>query len=260
MKKLLKIIDFKKKRVWMTAVGCIVWLVLSSIHSTPILTYHHIDYRDRQWKLSVSPEAFRKQMEFLKAHQYKVLGLSDYIDRLKHKKYIPKKAVVITFDNGYDNNFIHAFPVLKKLGFPATIFVQVGGINRRSYMTDEDLMILADNGIEIGSYTIHHGYLPNLGTEAKTKEIYDSKSMLELLIKSPVTLFCYPGGGLDEESRKMVEDAGYEGAVISSSARKIPTKDPYALKRIRISRSADNLFVFWFKISGFYTLIEELRG
>lgn len=260
MKKLLPNIRFSKKRIWVAVSILAVWIILSSQYSTPILMYHHIDYRDQQWKLSVSPESFAKQMEFLKAHQYKVLSLSDYVDRLKHKKHIPKKAVVITFDDGYDNNFINAFPVLKKMGFPATVFIQADGVNRKGYMTDEDIMILLDNEIEIGSHTIHHGFLPNLDTEAKRKEIYDSKSMLEMIIRNPVTLFAYPGGGIDEESRKMVMDAGYEGAVATAPGHQFGAKDPFALKRIRISRTADNLFVFWIKISGFYSLIEEIRG
>lgn len=233
---------------------------LSRAYMTPILMYHHVDERWQEWKLSVSPDSFERQMEFLKAHRYNVLSLGDYIDLLKNKKPIPKKSVVITFDDGYDNNFTEAFPILKKMQFPATIFIQVDGVGRKGYMTWDDILILIENGIEIGSHTVHHGFLPNLSEEEMKKEICESKAQLETHLQRPVPLFSYPGGGFTPAARQAVIDAGYAGAVATHPKHHYPNLDPYALKRIRISRTSDNLFVFWFQLSGFYTYYEEFRG
>lgn len=233
---------------------------LSGAYLTPILMYHHIDNRSQEWKLSVSPESFARQMEFLKAHRYRVMPLSEYIELLKTGKKIPKKSVVITFDDGYDDNFTNAFPVLKKMGFPATIFVQVDGIDREGYMASEDLLILMENGIEIGSNTTHHSWLPDLKGAELEQEIAGSKAFLERKFDDPVTLFAYPGGGFTREARQRVVEAGYEGAVVTHPGPGYPNRDPFALKRIRIARSADHLLVFWLKVSGFYTYFDEWRG
>jgi peptidoglycan/xylan/chitin deacetylase (PgdA/CDA1 family) len=249
-----------KKWVFLILLGIAAYGGLSRAYVTPILMYHHIDHRDQEWKLSVSPESFERQMEFLKAHQYKVLSLSEYIEMLQKKQPVPKKSVVITFDDGYDNNFINAFPVLRKMGFPATIFIQEDGINRQGYMTQDDIMILLENDIEIGSHTVHHGFLPDLSPEGRNYEIARSKTLLEQRFHRPIELFSYPGGGFNETVRQDVILAGYKGAAATHPGWGYPSADPYALKRIRVSRTADNLFVFWIQLSGFYTLIEELRG
>ena len=91
-------------------------------------------------------------------------------------------------------------------------------------------------------------------------EIRQSKIELERLLNREAETFAYPGGGFNVRVRQAVIDAGYLGAVATHPGSDYPDRDPYALKRIRISRSCDNLFVFWFKISGFYTIIEEWRG
>jgi peptidoglycan/xylan/chitin deacetylase (PgdA/CDA1 family) len=247
---------------WIVALAVLLagFAFMSRAYTTPILMYHHIDERAQEWKLSVSPESFSRQMEFLKAHQYRVLSLSDYIDRIKNKKQIPHKSVVITFDDGYDNNFLEAFPVLKKMGFPAIIFIQVDGVGRRGYMSWDDIVILLENGIDIGSHTVHHGFLPDLSAEDARNEIYESKAVLESRLQRPIPLFSYPGGGFTPAVRQQVIDAGYLGATATHPGREYPNLDPYALKRIRISRTSDNLFVFWLQLSGFYTLYEEIRG
>lgn len=240
----------------------LVWAALNRSYMTPILMYHHVDERWQEWKLSVSPESFTRQMEFLKAHRYRVLPLAEYIELLKNKKPIPRKSVVITFDDGYDNNFTEAFPVLKKMGFPATIFVQVGAVGKKGYMTWDDIMILLENGIDIGSHTVDHGFLPDLSDAEARREIYESKALLENRLQRPITTFSYPGGGFNAAARQHVIDAGYVGATAThpGAHKPYPDDDPYALKRIRISRTSDNLFVFWLQLSGFYTHYEEIRG
>lgn len=234
--------------------------ISSGHYATPILMYHHIDGRAAEWKLSVAPEQFEKQMKFLKEHNYQVMSLKTYIGKIKSGEKVRHKTVVLTFDDGYDNNYTEAYPVLKKYGFPATIFIQVDGIGRDGYMTEDQIRELIENGIEIGSHTMHHGFLPNLSHEQKALEIYDSKNELEARFGIPIDVFSYPGGGFDAESREMVIDAGYIGATATHPGWDYPNLDPYALKRIRVSRTADNPIVFWLQLTGLYTFYEELRG
>jgi peptidoglycan/xylan/chitin deacetylase (PgdA/CDA1 family) len=225
----------------------------------PILMYHHIDHRSDDWKLSVSPENFKRQMDFLKAHQYKVLSLPDYARMIREGESVPRKSVVITFDDGYADNYENAFPVLKDLGFAATIFIQTGSIGKRGYVTRDQVKMLSRHGIEIASHTVNHPFLPDLDEEGWESEMTQSKEALERLLGKPVSSFSYPGGGFNEDIRNMAQAVGYETAT-TTHLGPLWHRDPMALRRIRISRTADSLWVFWLKVSGFYTWWEWARG
>lgn len=249
-----------KKRILAGAVILVLgYLALSRLYVTPILMYHHIDERAQEWKMSVSPESFARQMEFLKTHGYRVLSFVEYARLLKAGKKIPKKSIVITFDDGYQDNFTNAYPVLHKMQFPATIFMQIDGIGRAGYLTSEDLAIMSENHIDIGSHTLHHAFLPSVISEVAREEIFESKDKLEEILGKPVLVFAYPGGGHTPESVELVQEAQYEAAAATHDPLGGPL-NPYALRRIRISRTADNLFVFWLQVSGFYHIIEDIRG
>jgi peptidoglycan/xylan/chitin deacetylase (PgdA/CDA1 family) len=248
----------KRRALLALAAAAALVAALAPFQAVPVLMYHHIAEGQGGGKLDVSPRSFERQMQFLKAHQYRVLDLGSYVRLLKEKRPVPRKAVVITFDDGYDDNFTNAYPILRKAGFPATIFVQAGAVGKPGYLTTEDLRILADGGIEIGSHTVNHAFLPDLDEEGMRREIVDSKAELEGMVGRPVRLFAYPGGGWNATAARLVREAGYEGAAASKRAPHRPV-DPYALRRIRISRTADSLVVFWLKTGGFYHWIEAFR-
>ena len=248
--------------VLIAALACVfaVRALLEPFYLTPVLMYHHIDGHSRESKLSVSPESFERQLDFFKKHGYRVLSLDAYVAMLKSGKRPGGKSVVLTFDDGYDDNSKVAAPLLKKMGFPATFFIQVDGTGRSGYMTESEVRELPSFGVTIGSHTVHHGFLPGLSPEKRDEEIVQSKRMLEERYGVPVKLFSYPGGGFDADARQRVIDAGYEGAVATHPGPSYPHRDPYALKRIRISRTADNPVVLWLQVSGYYTYLEEIRG
>ena len=246
-----------RRRFLVLALGAVLGVfVLDRFYVPPVLVYTRIDERPDDPKFNVSPDSFERQMEFLKAHRFQVLSLSDYLGILKEKKPIPKKSVVITFDGGTDDNFSRGYPVLRKMDFPATVFVATEKIGEPGYLDAEDLGIMVENRVEIGSRGRTDVFLAGLPAKAAEDEIAGSKADLEKAIERPVALFSYPGGGYTEETARLVEAAGYEGAVTTNRGGREPL-DLYALRRIRISRSCDNLFVFWFKTSGFYTWIEQ---
>jgi len=240
-------------------------LFLRSIYMPPILTYHSIDAKTNdEYKLViVNPEIFKKQMEFLKKNGYAVISLSALADLINSKKPIPHKTVCITFDDGYENNYTNAYPVLKGLGFPATIFIISNFINLPTYLTTGEIKEMSDDGIEIGSHTKAHYWLGKTAAGADLKlakkEIAESKKALEDITGKKVDLFCYPGGGFTKDTRQLVIDAGYKAAAATSPGRNYPKEDLFALKRIRIGRQCNNMFVFWFETSGYYTWFKELH-
>ena len=95
--------------------------------------------------------------------------------------------------------------------------------------------------------------------EELKNELQGSKKILEEKLARKIDIFCYPGGRFNEKIRQAVIDAGYQVAVATNPGKKIPDNDIFALKRIRISKNCDNLFVFWVEISGYYNLMRENR-
>ena len=256
----------KKRIITVTVVfGVLVFAAqawLRSIYVVPILMYHSINpVSNQEYKaLIVAPENFKRQMEFLKSNKYNVISLDKLADILNSKKKIPGKTVCITFDDGYEDNYKYAYPVLKRLNIPATIFVMTNSIDKKDYLTPAEVREMANNGIDPGSHTMAHFRLDGQDMQRAKGEIFESKKALEEITGQRVNFFCYPGGWFTRDVRQLVIDAGYKGAVATNPGRRYPKNDVYALKRLRISKQCNNLFVFWFETSGYYTWIKEHRA
>lgn len=220
-------------------------------YEVPVLMYHHVEPGVSGSSLHVSPATFTRQMEFLKIHGYHVVPLEEIIRKTKSGERIPFKTVAITFDDGYLDNFKYAFPVLKKMDFPATIFMITRDIGQKGFLSEEDLRILDESGIAIGSHTVNHAFLPDLRDKNELfYEADESKKTLEAILGHPVALFSYPAGGVTEESKAMIEALGYSGAVTTNYDA--ADGDAYAIRRVKISEGKGSLFNFWLKVSGLY--------
>ena len=238
-------------------------LFLRTKYINPVLMYHYVEDTKlaKKDKRIVTPESFEKQMRFLKVNDYNVISLEDFSELLKEKKEAPRNTVVITFDDGHLDNYEIAYPILKKYGLKATMFVIVDYLNEPNFMTEEQIREMSSSGlITIGSHTLTEPHLPSLTDKDRLgREIYRSKKKLEDILDRPVNCFSYPIGGINEEIRQMVIDAGYAVAVATSPGLKYPNDDPFAIKRVRISENSKNLFVFWFETSGLYKYLLEVR-
>ncbi|OGW75261.1 MAG: hypothetical protein A2Z72_00835 [Omnitrophica bacterium RBG_13_46_9] len=247
------------------ALLCAGKLFLDAVYVPAILMYHSIGEEDAAAldgygsKLNVRPETFSKQMKFLKDKGYKIISLDELIRRVDKGEKVPHKTAAITFDDGLRNNFINAYPVLKKYGFPATIFVATDFVGKENFLTWDDIRTMQKGNISIGNHTVSHRWLPSLDDDSLRRELVDSKEILERMISGRVKVLSYPLGGFDERARALAKDAGYIGAVATNPGWGYPKNDIYALKRVRISMTSDNLFVFWVETSGYYTFIKEIR-
>ena len=150
--------------------------------------------------------------------------------------------------------------MLKKHKIPATIFVIVNKIGTPGYLSWKEVKEMSDSGIiTIGSHTMSHLWLPAMGTKQLAYELRNSKEALEKALGRKVDTLCYPIGAHDERVERAASDAGYTCAVATNPGRRAPANDIYAIKRIKISRTSDNLFVFWLETSGYYTWLKEQR-
>ena len=228
-------------------------LVNATAYVVPILMYHSIENSSDNTKLSVSPASFDRQMEFLRKNHYNVVPLGKVVSYIKKKERPPQKTIAITFDDGFYNNYQYAYPVLKKYNIPATVFIIVNRIDNPGFLTWENIKEMAGSGIvDIGSHTKVHFWLLGSDDRFLQDEVAGSKKILEEKLGKKVDFFCYPMGAFDAKSKKAVEDAGYLGAV-ATSPRGVAQDDLYAIKRVRVSNSADNMFIFWAKTTRLYT-------
>jgi len=210
----------------------------------PILMYHHIDYlspnASKMWRdLTVSPERFEKQAKYLFDNHYQPITFREFIDYLNSGKSLSEKSLIITFDDGWKNQYQYAFPILKKYNFLATFFVVVNYIGGSSLMSWEELRELLDNGMEIGSHTMNHPNLRTLSEEKLRYEIQNSKIILEEKLGQKILVFAYPYGALDSKVIKAVKDSNYLAARSCIEGFDQNPENVYTLKTIQVY---DNLY------------------
>ena len=214
-----------------------------------ILCYHRVNNETVDY-ITVPTEVFREQLEFLSSEGYQTVGLNDLL-----QGNTDEKSIVITFDDGYEDNYANAFPILNHFGFTATIFCIAEKVNAPGYLNLNQISEMSKKGFIFGSHTISHPRLPNLTQEEKRREITDSKKILEEKLGIPVFFFCYPYGEFDEETVELVSEAGYHAACsnIPGGNEKIT---PFLLRRTEIAAS-DSLYDFRKKLAGAYDFLHQ---
>lgn len=257
----------KRKRL-IVFIGIVVFLVfllanfIRQQYVVPIIMYHSVNPDAKpENRLSVSVETFQRQMLFLHRNHYNIMPLEILADLIKRGKRLPPKSIALTFDDGYKDNYTYAFPILKKYHIPVTVFVIFDEVGRADRLSWEEIKEMRDSDIiTFGSHALGPEPLINIKSPEELKrQIYDSKIKLEEKLKEKVNLFSYTQGMFTEQIRKLVIDAGYKSAVATNPGRNYPNDDIFALKRLRISENAGNMFIFWVETSGFYTFMKERR-
>ena len=217
----------------------------------PILTYHNFT-EDEGSSYNINIVEFKKQMDYLSAHNYSVISLSELVEGLKQGE-LPYKPVVITIDDGFKSTYTLAYPVLKKYNFPATLFLYTNFIEKNnSSLTWEEIREMTKNNIEIGSHTLSHcnllKYKKNENYETYLarirREIFLSKEILEGKIGRKVKFFAYPYGAYSSTIKDLAIQAGHEGIVNANSINNTLTADSFSLNRqIIFGQSSLNSFI-----------------
>ena len=266
-----------KKIILLVSVSAVIacvafWSYLGRHYVVPVLMYHSVNPvpNPEIRSLIVSPRTFEKQMHFLRAHNYHIVSLEELGRLIKDKARIPRNTVAVTFDDGYKDNYTYAFPVLKKYSIPATIFIIINEVGRPltkelkpgdARLSWQEIKEMRSSGlIDFGSHTLGAEPLVDKKTDAALKEqIVDSKAFLEARLGERVDIFSYPGGLFNDKIKRMVKDAGYFCAVATSPGARFSDDDPFIIKRVRVSENAQNLFIFWWDLSGYYLYFKEKR-
>ncbi|MBN1870365.1 MAG: polysaccharide deacetylase family protein [Candidatus Omnitrophica bacterium] len=241
----------------MLALAAFLWL--PSRYVVPILMFHQVTYTEHPQPNWVSPENFQWQMAYLKDHGYNVIRLGELVEGTLAGRAFPRKTVVITFDDGYENNYSNAFKVLKQYGFPATIFIGTDRVGTKERLTWDQMKEMIASGIDIGSHTQSEAYLPDIPVEQQQQEIQTSKNIIEQNLGVNVEHFAYPIGGFSEGIKEIVKQAGYQSACTTNRGYGRLNKDVFELKRVRFSDKDDRKDYLWIKLSGYYNLFRETK-
>lgn len=235
---------------WIRAVGiCLIGLlisigllfgywklrILSGSTMVPILCYHKISYDSDP--MSISPERFATQLQELQKMGYYTIHLSEWYEYWKKEEKLSPGALIITFDDGYQNNYSQAAPILKTTGNKATLFLIVKRQIQWDFLDWDEVRSLQEEGWEIGSHSWSHVDLtqrPDFHGEVEIK-----KSRLEVKKRSlgDVRWFAYPFGFWNEKSIEWVKNSDYDGAVTTCWGLADLTAERYRLDRIPVNPS-----------------------
>ena len=213
--------------------------------------------------LRVSPKDFEAQVRYLYEKGWQTYTMSE---AMLQKENLPVKSVVITFDDGYQDNLTNALPILKKYDFKATIYLvndrhdrdwsgyrkaknEGAGLKDEPKLSDDEVRELLDSGlIEIGAHTLTHVNLNNLDVVESQREMCGSKEQIEAQFQIACQSFAYPFGLYGAKDVKIVEDCGYTSAVTTElGIVDLLNCDSFKIPRVTVS-GKDNFFAFWLKL------------
>jgi len=231
--------------------------------SIQVLMYHRVCPDDEliTSRYLVTRTTFKRQMEFLVRNGFYTPRLADLLKgtTVKHPK--GKRPIVITFDDGYIDNYEHAFPLLREFGFSAIVFL-VSDFSRRTNWWDRpqwlgnkkllhphQIQSMCDSGVEFGAHTFSHRSLPSLNDYELEEELLKGKVALEGIVQQPIPVIAYPYGDVDERIKNAAKRAGYACGFAAHTGPLKFYSDLYEIRRIIVTNRS-NWAYLRFKFSG----------
>src|SRR5215467_8369028 len=217
----------------------------------PILMYHHISDTHPtnllDLSLTVTPAHFSQQLDYLKARNYHTITFNQLFAALYYNGPLPQHPIILTFDDGYEDAYRFAFPILQAHGFNGTFYIITGVVGWKGYLNWIQVRGMLANGMQIGSHTIHHVdigstllYSPNVAQE----ELQQSQARLQRELGEVIQQFCYPSGepfrhgslALQQRVVALLAADGYVGATTDPGQTGIiqSSDAPFVLLRIRV--------------------------
>jgi peptidoglycan/xylan/chitin deacetylase (PgdA/CDA1 family) len=206
----------------------------------PALMYHHVQSEEaarasKQTSLTVYTDYFESQMQYLKDKGYSVVSMAQLVDFFDSGTKIPTKSVLITFDDGYEDFYTDAYPILQKMGFPATMFVPTGLVDNPGYLTWDQISSM--KGIILfANHTWSHKNVQTTTSDMQYEILTADTQLADHSLNSPKA-FSYPYGIDSASSEKYLTSLGYEVAFTTIPGSTLCTKLRLALPRIRIGNT-----------------------
>jgi peptidoglycan/xylan/chitin deacetylase (PgdA/CDA1 family) len=216
----------------------------------PILMFHRVTDSpvDAMHRFAVTPEAFERHLRYLRDAGYYSVSLETWREAASAKRPLPGRAVVLTFDDGYQDFLTHAWPLLQRYGFSATVFLVADAIGRTNAWDDDygppvplldwdEIGHLRNEGVEFGSHSATHRRLTLLKNAEVVEEAARSRAILQDRLREPVSAFAYPYGATDRAVQHLVGACGYTIGVTCAHAPSGFGDSPLALPRLEVTGS-----------------------
>lgn len=219
----------------------------------PILMYHSVsEQATRKYSpFAVSPTLFAQQVAYLQQHAYTPMTVTQFMSARTSETALPEHPVLLTFDDGMEDFYTGAFPVLQQYNLPATLYIVTGFMNstsrwlqregeaNRPMLSWEQLAEINAGGVECGGHTHYHPQLDTIPLSRARDEIVQCKKILEDHLGHEVHSFAYPYGYHTTAVKQAVQEAGYTSACAVKYEMCSATTDPFALKRLMVGPTTD---------------------
>jgi len=219
----------------------------------PVLMYHYIEAPLATTTLPglyLEPQIFESQLQEIKKNEYNVVFISEVADSLRQSRSLPKCSLALTFDDGYEDFYTKAFPLLKKYNLKGALYVIINRLDTPGYVTRAQVREMAESGfIEIGSHTFNHPDLRTKKYKDAVFEIRDSRAELEKISGYPVRTFAYPYGHFNADDLSIAETSGYWGAVSVKPGVSQSADNLWQIKRLRPGQLSGQAFSDWLRES-----------
>ena len=225
--------QFKPEEPEVAAMTAAKVTVQEDTRTVMVLNYHKVV--DEHMSLSVPLADFEQHMKWLKEYGYTSITPEELYDFIVNGGELPERPVLITFDDGYKDNYTNAYPIMKKYGFKGTIFVVTGFLGvYDNYMTWEQAKELSDNGFSIESHTYSHKSMTEASDEEISKELTKSRDTIRNKLGIEADFMAYPTGTYNLHIAELVQKAGYKGAFTIKYDNVSRESNVYALERVPI--------------------------
>jgi len=239
----------------------------------PVVMYHRITdgppagSRHGTW---VTKDRFAAQLDSLARRGYSTITFRDYAAYLDGARALPRRPIILTFDDGYADNHGNALPLLRKYGMTAVVFLiadrnvttnlwdAASGEPQVPLLASDQIREMGDYGVEFGSHTRSHARLSDLAPERLAEELQGSRRALEERFGRPVLSLCYPYGAVNAAVKEATERAGYRFGVASDSGPLRLGEDLFEIRRVQVFPRTDG-FGFWKKTSGLYLAYKAVK-
>ena len=228
----------------------VLWSIRESSHGIPVINYHQVNPVENG-PLTVPAKDFAAQMKYLHDNGYTTISPNDLHDFLVNKTPLPEKPILITFDDGYEDNYVYAYPVLKEYNMKATIFLVSDYMDRfDNYLTWPQVYEMSENNIYMGSHTLSHFELPPLPSTEMENQLVGGKLAVEWKTFKFCEYIAYPGGFYNQQVLSETKKAGYKGGFTVFYDYVRAGDDPYTLNRIPIYGNVHMPVArFWLRIN-----------
>lgn len=200
----------------------------------PVLYYHSIQ-KSGENELMMDPKLFRSHLQWLKDNGYTSLTMEEFYNYIKYNTQVPEKSVVITFDDGYIDNYTNAMPIINEFDFDTTIFMVSDFVGNPNFLTESQLKELEKNKINIESHTANHLELAKLPKEKQREELQQSKDSLNNLLDEKIEYVAYPYGSYNDDTKNITREIGYKMGFSTDSGWASGDDDLFSIPRVYLS-------------------------